>query len=185
MNFTIAIVGDSAVGKTTFLDRHQSGRYTKQHNPTTFIARRNLGFYTTKGFVNLNMIEIPATTPFSYLARVFRDEGVDAVIVMFDLTQKITYKNALQYLKVCKANFPVVFVGNKCKQEKVVKTKTVLRSIGNTKYYHVSSRSCYNFEKPFLYLIQTLLLGDPAVNFVEAPAIVPAERVLDDIYSSN
>ena len=39
-------------------------------------------------------------------------------------------------------------------------------------------RSNYNFEKPFLYITRKLT-GDPNCVFVEAPALLPPEVVVD------
>ena len=45
-------------------------------------------------------------------------------------------------------------------------------------YYDISAKSNYNFEKPFLYLARKLV-GDPNLEYVEAPAVAPPEVELD------
>lgn len=47
-----------------------------------------------------------------------------------------------------------------------------------TKYYDISAKSNYNFEKPFLWLTRKLV-GDSALELVEAPALEPPEIVMD------
>ena len=45
-------------------------------------------------------------------------------------------------------------------------------------YYDISAKSNYNFEKPFLWLARKLV-GDPNLEFVEMPALVPPEVQMD------
>jgi GTP-binding nuclear protein Ran len=48
----------------------------------------------------------------------------------------------------------------------------------NLQYYDVSAKSNYNFEKPFLYLARKLSKS-PTLDFVAAPALMPAEVPVD------
>lgn len=45
-------------------------------------------------------------------------------------------------------------------------------------YYDISAKSNYNFEKPFLWLARKLI-GDPNLDFVAAPALLPPEVQMD------
>lgn len=45
-------------------------------------------------------------------------------------------------------------------------------------YYDISAKSNYNFEKPFLWLARKLI-GDPNLEFVAMPALVPPEVHMD------
>jgi GTP-binding nuclear protein Ran len=46
------------------------------------------------------------------------------------------------------------------------------------KYYDISAKSNYNFEKPFLWLARKLA-GDPNLEFVAMPALDPPEVQMD------
>ena len=46
------------------------------------------------------------------------------------------------------------------------------------KYYDVSAKSNYNIEKPFLYIARKLA-GDPDLEFVQMPAVLPPETEVD------
>ena len=48
----------------------------------------------------------------------------------------------------------------------------------NKKYYDISAKSNYNFEKPFLWLARKLA-GDPNLEFVAMPALEPPEVQMD------
>lgn len=45
-------------------------------------------------------------------------------------------------------------------------------------YYDISAKSNYNFEKPFLWLARKLV-GDPNLDFVAMPALLPPEVKMD------
>ena len=45
-------------------------------------------------------------------------------------------------------------------------------------YYDISAKSNYNFEKPFLWLARKLI-GDPNLEFVAMPALLPPEIQMD------
>lgn len=45
-------------------------------------------------------------------------------------------------------------------------------------YYDISAKSNYNFEKPFLWLARKLI-GDPNLEFVASPAMLPPEVHMD------
>lgn len=47
-----------------------------------------------------------------------------------------------------------------------------------SKYYDISAKSNYNFEKPFLWLARKLV-GDPNLEFVAMPALLPPEVKMD------
>ena len=48
----------------------------------------------------------------------------------------------------------------------------------NFQYYDISAKSNYNFEKPFLWLARKLI-GDPNLEFVAMPALLPPEVQMD------
>jgi GTP-binding nuclear protein Ran len=104
-------------------------------------------------------------------------------IIMFDVTSRITYKNVPNWHRdlerVCE-NIPIVLCGNKVDvKERKVKTGSVtFHRKKNLQYFEISAKSNYNFEKPFLWLGKKLV-GNPALDFVAAPALAPAEVTID------
>jgi len=105
---------------------------------------------------------------------------------MFDVTSRVTYKNVPTWhrdlVRVCN-NIPIVLCGNKVdiKDRKVKAKMITFHRKKNLQYYDISAKSNYNFEKPFLWLARKLV-GDPNLNFVEAPALKPPEVTIDDEY---
>jgi GTP-binding nuclear protein Ran len=103
-------------------------------------------------------------------------------IIMFDVTSRMTYKNVPNWhrdvVRVC-MNIPIVLCGNKVdiKDRKVKAKQITFHRKKNLQYYDISAKSNYNFEKPFLWLARKLV--GPNLEFVESPALAPAEVVLD------
>ncbi|KAL6091155.1 hypothetical protein STEG23_029132 [Scotinomys teguina] len=104
-------------------------------------------------------------------------------IIMFDVTSRVTYKNAPNWhrdlVRECE-NIPIVLCGNKVdiKDRKVKAKSIVFHRKKNLQYYDISAKSNYNFEKPFLWLARKLT-GDPNLEFVAIPALAPPEVVID------
>jgi len=104
-------------------------------------------------------------------------------IIMFDVTSRVTYKNAPNWhrdlIRVCD-QIPIVLVGNKVDiKDRKVKAKAItFHRKKNLQYYDISAKSNYNFEKPFLYLARKLI-GDPNLEFVAMPALLPPEVKID------
>lgn len=117
---------------------------------------------------------------------------------MFDVTSRLTYKNVPNWhrdiVRVCE-NIPIVILGNKVdiKDRKVKAKNITFHRKKNLQYYDISARSNYNFEKPFLYLAKKLVQyvfffafsfwfsfpRDQRLEFVEAPALQPADVTVD------
>ena len=87
----------------------------------------------------------------------------EACILMFDVTNRQSYKNVPLWYKdvrrVC-GNIPVVMCGNKVDvKERVVQPKHItFHRKKNIQYYDISAKSNYNFEKPFVYLLRKVCL---------------------------
>jgi GTP-binding nuclear protein Ran len=107
---------------------------------------------------------------------------------MFDLTSRITYKNVGKWYKdltrICE-NIPMVLIGNKAdiKDRKVKASQITFHRRRGLQYYDVSAKSNYQFEKPFLWLMRRLS-GDAGLELVQAPALQPAEAVMDPTWVS-
>ena len=82
-------------------------------------------------------------------------------------------------MRVCE-NVPIVLCGNKVdvKNRQVKAKQVTFHRKKNLQYYEISAKSNYNFEKPFLYLARKLV-GDPVLQFTEAPALAPPEVHID------
>eukprot|EP01018_Ginkgo_biloba_P034900 Gb_10503 [translate_table: standard] len=100
---------------------------------------------------------------------------------MFDVTNRLTYKNFLTWhrdlCKVCE-NTLVILYGNKMKGRNVKAKKVTFHRKKNIQYYEISAKSNYNFKKPYLYLTRKIS-WDPNLHFVESPTLAPPEVQID------
>merc|ERR1711879_924983 len=101
----------------------------------------------------------------------------------FDVTSRQSYKNVPNWyrdlVRVCEG-IPVVLCGNKVdeKDRKVKPKQITFHRKKNLQYYDISAKTNYNYDKPFLYLARKVT-NQPNLTFVEAPALYPAEGVID------
>jgi len=72
----------------------------------------------------------------------------------------------------------VCFVQVDIKDRKVKAKAINFHRKKNLQYYDISAKSNYNFEKPFLWMARKLV-GDPNLEFVSMPALLPPEVQVD------
>lgn len=181
--FKMILVGDGGVGKTTFVKRHLTGEFEKKYVATLGVEVRPLDFHTNVGKIRFNVWDTAGQEKFGGLRDGYYIQG-QCAIIMFDVTARITYKNVPNWhrdlVRVCD-NIPICLVGNKVdvKDRKVNAKQITFHRKKNLQYYDVSAKSNYNFEKPFLWLARKLAGGNVTLNFVEQPALKPAEIQID------
>jgi len=181
-SWKLLLVGDGATGKTTFVKRHTTGEFEKKYIATVGVEVRPLPFHTNYGIIIFNVWDTAGQEKFGGLRDGYYIAG-QAAIIMFDVTNRMTYKNVPNWhrdiVRVCET-IPIVICGNKVdiKDRKVKPKSITFHRKKNLQYYDISARSNYNFEKPFLYLARKLV-GNQNLNFVEAPALQPPETVVD------
>jgi len=180
--FKLVLVGDGGVGKTTFVKRHITGEFEKKYVATLGVEVHPITFMTNRGPVQFNVWDTAGQEKFGGLRDGYYIQG-ECAIIMFDVTSRVTYKNAPNWhrdlIRVCD-QIPIVLVGNKVDiKDRKVKAKSItFHRKKNLQYYDISAKSNYNFEKPFLYLARKLI-GDPNLEFAAMPALAPPEVAID------
>lgn len=180
--FKLVLVGDGGVGKTTFVKRHITGEFEKKYVATLGVEVHPITFMTNRGCVQFNVWDTAGQEKFGGLRDGYYIQG-ECAIIMFDVTSRVTYKNAPNWhrdlIRVCD-QIPIVLVGNKVDiKDRKVKAKSItFHRKKNLQYYDISAKSNYNFEKPFLYLARKLI-GDPNLEFQAMPALAPPEVTID------
>lgn len=164
MRFTVGFLGDAGVGKTTLLNRIRTGEFTKVYIPTLSTEISLLTFHTTHGVVELEIHE--------YGGQRVKDPHLsnlteDGFVIMFDLTNRSTYRSIKSYLEYIPKKTDVSIVGNKCD----VVTRQPLFGLN---YPRISAKSNTDHTILFLHLVQHFV-GDEKLQFIEAPAIGPVE----------
>jgi GTP-binding nuclear protein Ran len=179
----LLLIGDGRVGKTTFVKRHLTGEFEKKYLATLGVEVHSLQFFTNRGPIKFNVWDTAGQEKFGGLRDGYYIQG-HCAIIMFDVTSRITYKNASSLhrdlTRVCE-NIPIALVGNKVdsKGRKVKGKQITFHRKKNLQYYDISVKDNFNIVKPFLWLARKLA-GDNALQFVEAPALLPPEAVIDE-----
>jgi GTP-binding nuclear protein Ran len=180
--FKLVLVGDGGTGKTTFVKRHLTGEFEKKYVATLGVDVHPLPFQTNHGPIIFNVWDTAGQEKFGGLRDGYYIQGKCAII-MFDVTARVTYKNVPNWhrdlVRVCE-EIPMVLCGNKVdmKDRKVKAKQITFHRKKNIQYFDISAKSNYNFEKPFLWLAKKLA-GEPALEFVAMPALLPPEVHLD------
>jgi len=181
MQFNIALIGASKVGKTVWLQRLITGDFINEHIPTSmnnnFIHTEN----TTEGLVTFNVTELNSAHDEMHI--------FDGIIVMFSVLSKASFNEAkitLAYLKDCYPNLLIVLCGNqvdRLAQHNRAVTMTAIRRtnfIVHRNYFDISARTYYHAEKPFLCLIRRLTNNNNA-RIIEQDAIEPPIMHFNDL----
>ena len=178
----IIIIGDAGVGKTTLITRHRTGEFERKYIATLGVDVSSLTFHTTHGIVIFDIWDCAGQTKFEGLGEEYY-KNASGAIVMFDVTSKISFKNAITWKTYLDKDIPVVVCGNKIDIiERKVKNKDFSQEFDNTTKYYISAKSNYNFEKPFLTLIRSIF-GNDNIELIADPSYVQTRskpRLTDD-----
>jgi len=141
----------------------------------------SITFHTNYGPIKLNIWDTAGQEKLGGLREGYY-VGADCGLLMFDVTARITYKNIPKWHKDFRrivGDVPVCLIGNKvdCKDRKIKAREITYHRRRNLQYYDVSAKSNYQFEKPFLWILK-MLVKDPNLYLVEAPATLPPEIIM-------
>jgi len=164
----IIILGDSGVGKSSFVHRLGTGHFTHQYIPTLGLELSPLPFHTNKGRIVLDVWDISGR----FKENLEKDylQGAKGILIMYDVSDRTTYNNLEYWYSLVKdLNVPIVVCGNKVdvRNREVRPRDITFHREKGVHYYDISSRSNYNYEKPFLYLMRKIFGED--TNMEELP----------------
>jgi GTP-binding nuclear protein Ran len=150
--FNIMLVGDAGVGKSSYIERVKTGKFLKKYL-ATYGAKKNNDININN--INFNIID----TSGQENSKIQYNGRLDGIIIMFSVTSIISYKNIkFWYEKVIKqyGKTPIIICGNKVDSSiRKVKPKMIkYHQKYKTKYYDISVMANYNWDKPFMALIQ-------------------------------
>lgn len=167
MEYNVVLYGESGVGKSSFISRHLTGKFSND------VENCSMHLYTTEGKIKLNLYEKDYP------------ETVDAVMLMFDLTRAGTFNRLTSQYDLVSNKWPnakIVLCGNKCDlKDRKVSHKMISKLIHVSHktlgliYFDISAKSLYNYEKPFLYLLRQISQKD-SLSFRELtdPGLITA-----------
>lgn len=166
MEFKIVLVGDSGVGKSSFIKRHRNGSFDGKYIATQGVDVTPLTFNTNYGLVTFKVWDCAGQEKFFGLGDGYY-YNADGAIVMFDLGSRFSADHINKWMSSIKnvvPNATFVICGNKSDlPDKKVDVTTLLTT---EKLYCVSSKTAFRYEAPFLHLAKQLS-GHEDLEFVE------------------
>jgi len=147
----VMLVGDGGVGKTTYVKRLLTGEFERKYDPT---MGAEVHPFRQDG-QTFNLWERAGQEKFDSLGKGYYI-GAKAAIVMFDVTSRLSYRSVAGWIKELEeAGIEnIVVCGNKVdsKDRKVFHRDILVRY----PYVELSTKSCYNFEKPFQTIMEEM-----------------------------
>lgn len=184
--YKIVVIGDGAVGKTTYVKRMFTGEFEKKYVATLGVEVHPLKFNTNYGVVRFAVWDTAGVEKFGGLRDGYYIHA-DGALLMFSYADAESLQHVQKWdeqFQNIRPNAPTVLCGNKVDLNPSLRKVNPMQISYHRKhsermvYYDVSARSNYNFEKPFLHLARKLT-GHEDLVFIEKASIIPPEVQLD------
>jgi len=154
----IVLIGDGGVGKTAYVKRLRTGEFEKRYIPTMGVEVHPFTYKTNRYNRTFNFWDCAGQEKYGGLQEGYW-LGANGFIVMFDVTNRISWKNVPEYINKIRIDHPttlIIICGNKIdltSNGNNVPLRVIRRfcNMKNCEYYDISAKSCYNYEKPLEY----------------------------------
>lgn len=181
--FKIVFVGNSAVGKTSFLRRFCEERFSPGMAATVGIDYRVKTVNVDDSQVALQLWDTAGQERYRCITQQFFRK-VDGVIIMYDLTVKQSFLSVRQWLSSVEEavgdHVPILLLGNKLDNEK---EREVPRGLGeqlakenNLIFYECSAYSGHNTKESLLHLARFLKEHEDTVRMDTIQVGRPAKK---------
>ncbi|MFX1305088.1 MAG: Rab family GTPase [Promethearchaeota archaeon] len=169
-SFKVIIVGPSAVGKTSLLNRFVHNEFALKYKMTIGVdfLTKTVEYQPSK-FVKLHIWDIGAQERFKFLHRSFY-EGASGALVTFDLSRQTTFSSMKTWLSemrsVMKNEIPKVIIGNKSDLIPligfIIDRSAVEQYAQNQNCFYIetSAKTGENVEKAFLELTRLMVKNE-------------------------
>lgn len=152
-NTKLVLVGDGGVGKSTYLQALLGCNFERKYMPTlgvevfpTTVRRGNASEVKYSVWDTAGQEKLGGLREGYYI-------GAERVVVMFDLTNPLSFRNAEKWAADVRAVVPdatIVLVGNKCDCERAIARDTIDSRDWSTDapYYEISVKNATDLEAP-------------------------------------
>ncbi len=163
--FKVVVLGDPSVGKTSTILRFTDNVFLRAYIPTMGLNITQKVFDIDKNAVELVLWDIGGQTKFEVIRKKFY-EGMSIILVLFDLTNPMSFANVPKWHQDIKNYFndqkiKGYLIGNKkdLVKERIVSEKDAVRLAValDLDYIEVSALTGYNIEKIFHKIARNLL----------------------------
>jgi len=167
LSYKIIFIGDSAVGKTSFIVRFCDDTFYDNSLCTIGIDTKTkyVSFHGQK--IELEIWDTAGQERFKSLTK-NSYQGADGIILMYDITQKKTFKNIKNWYNNIKESIDIsqvalIIVGNKIDEPNVEVTKDVAEKFCeqyNIQLIETSCKENINIQETFNSLIEKMMQLD-------------------------
>jgi len=164
--FKIVVLGDPSVGKTSTILRFTDNVFLRAYIPTMGLNITQKIFNIDKNSVELVLWDIGGQTKFEIIRKKFY-EGMSMILLLFDLTNPISFANVPKWHQDIKNYFKNdqkikgYLIGNKndLVKERIVSENDAVKLAFalDLDYIEISALTGYNIEKTFLEIASYLL----------------------------
>lgn len=166
-NFKIVICGDPGVGKTSTILHFTDHAFMQTYIPTLGVSISEKSIHTQDDHVNLILWDIAGQSKFELMRRHFY-KGLEAVILIFDLTNRKSFESIKNWYNDIKKNVVpskesiIGFIlGNKedLASERVITSEEAIQIARelNLEYIEISALTGKNVEDSFYRLAESLI----------------------------
>lgn len=107
----IAIIGDGGVGKTVFMNKLRTGKFSPKYIPTAGFTSARFSVGTKSRVVRFRFHDFGGQEKFNLTPTSYKD--IDAVLLFFDVTSKLTFRNVDLWVRTINKSIPIILCGNK------------------------------------------------------------------------
>ena len=161
-NFKIIVCGDPGVGKTSTVLRLTNNAFMRTYVPTLGVSISERFMRLGDKPINLILWDIAGQSKFEIMRRHFY-KGTDAVIIIFDLTNRKSFEsvsNWFEDIKRYENNVIGIIFGNKedLRNERIISLEEALEKAEslNLEYVETSALTGKNIEDSFYKVAETL-----------------------------
>ena len=157
----ILLIGDSGVGKSSIMLKFVEEDYKSEYACTIGVDFKSIPITTTNNnYIKLLIWDTAGQERFQTITHIYY-RGSNIVIIIYDITNRITFENIEIWLKEIEKYAPdniiKILVGNKSDIEnkrKVSKEEAEIFSTQNgfVKYYETSAKEDKNIEEMFMFI---------------------------------
>ncbi len=163
LRFKVVVVGDGSVGKTTLILRYTEKRFRESYIPTIGVQWVVKQLEYKENMVYFTLWDVAGQDQFKVMRGSFY-EGSDAVIIVYDVTNLISFdhiENWLNEVKQFCENVPFVILGNKLdlKNDRKVTHEMIdsLKQRINLPYFETSAKTGENVMDMFNEVVTKIL----------------------------
>lgn len=171
LKLQLIIIGDSGVGKTSFMDSFVEGNEKTFHSsvhPTVGIDFKVKHITVNEKRIKLHIWDTAGQEKFNSITTAYYRSAKGAII-MYDVTRPITFRNIEKWYNLLqehvRGDVEVAIVGNKCdlRSDKKVDSKSgenLATELG-CHYYESSAKDNVNIENVFMGVVHKILADMP------------------------